>query len=86
MFQTCSSLNGHLNDSQKSLFFKPLLELRAKSPVFRFPINYEAKFLIKWGSEIWPFQIQNDLKSGLFEGQISNDPVFKWLSFSYRYS
>ena len=30
------------------------------------------------GSEIW-----NHLTSGLFEGQISNDPVFKWLGYSY---
>ena len=26
------------------------------------------------------------VKSGLFEGPISNGPVFKWLSFGYSYS
>ena len=33
---------------------------------------------LQWGSEIRP--------SGLFEGQISNCPVFKWLGLSYGYS
>ena len=38
------------------------------------------------GSEIQPFEILKHLKSGLFEGQISNAPVFKWPDFSYGYS
>ena len=29
---------------------------------------------LKWGSEIRPFKIRKHSKSGLFEGQISNDP------------
>ena len=41
---------------------------------------------IQWGSEIRPFEIWKHLKSGLFEGQISNGPVFKWSCFSYGYS
>ena len=35
------------------------------------------KLRLHWGSEIRPFKIRKYLKSGLFEGQISNDPVFK---------
>ena len=34
-----------------------------------------------WNPE-WS-EIRNDLKSGLFEGRISNGPVFKWLGFSH---
>ena len=41
---------------------------------------------IQWWSEIRPFEIQKHLKSGLFEGPISNGPVFKWSGFSYGYS
>ena len=37
-----------------------------------------------WGSEIQPFEIWKHLKSGHFEGLISNGPVFKWSGFSYR--
>ena len=39
---------------------------------------------IQWGSEIRPFEIWKQLLSGLFEGQISNGPVSKWLGFSYQ--
>ena len=39
---------------------------------------------IQWGSEIRPFEIRKHLKSGLFEGRISNGPVFKWSGFSYQ--
>ena len=38
---------------------------------------------IQWGSEIQPFKIQKYLKSRLFEGRISDGPVFKCLGFSY---
>ena len=31
---------------------------------------------VQWGSEIWPYKIWEHLKSGLFEGLISNGPVF----------
>ena len=41
---------------------------------------------VQRGSEIRPFEIWKYLKSGLFEGQISNGPVFKWSSFGYGYS
>ena len=41
---------------------------------------------IQWRSEIWPFEIRKHLKSWLFEGWISNGPVFKWMGFSYGYS
>ena len=40
---------------------------------------------IQWGTEIRPFEIRKHLKSGLFEGRISNGPVFKWSGFSYGY-
>ena len=39
---------------------------------------------IQWGSEIRPCEIRKHLKSGLFEGRISNGPVFKWSGFSYQ--
>ena len=42
--------------------------------------------LYQWGSEIWPFEIWKHLKSVLFEGRISNGPVFKWSGFGYGYS
>ena len=31
--------------------------------------------LLQWGSESQPFEVQRHLKSGLFEGQISNGHV-----------
>ena len=37
---------------------------------------------IQWGSEIPPFEIRNNLKSGNFEGWISNGSVFQWSGFS----
>ena len=37
-------------------------------------------------SEMGPFEIQKNLKSGLFEGQILNGPVFKWSGFNNGYS
>ena len=40
-------------------------------------IKYKTS-LVKWGSKI-----QKHLKSGLFDGQISIRPVFKWLGFNY---
>ena len=42
-------------------------------------------FIIQWGSEIRPLKIMKQLKSGLFEGQISNGPVFKWSGFTYGF-
>ena len=39
---------------------------------------------VQWGSEIRPFEIRKHLKSGLFEGRISNGLVFKWSGFSYQ--
>ena len=41
---------------------------------------------LQWGSKIRPFEIWEHLKSGIFEGWISNGPFFKWLGFSYGYS
>ena len=41
---------------------------------------------LQWGSEIRSFKIWKQIKSRLFEGQFSNDPVFKWLSLSYGYN
>ena len=38
---------------------------------------------IQWGSEIRPFEIRKHLESRLFEGWISNGPVFKCLGFTY---
>ena len=43
------------------------------------------KCSLQRGSEIWPFEIQTHLKSGLFKGRISNSPVFKWSGFCYGY-
>ena len=40
----------------------------------------------QWGSEIWPYKIRKHLKSRLFEGRISNGPVFKWSGFCNGYS
>ena len=34
----------------------------------------------------WVSEIRKQLKFGLFEGRISNDPVFKWSGLSYGYS
>ena len=40
--------------------------------------------VLQWGwSEIGSFEILKDLKARLFEGQISNVPVFKWWGYSY---
>ena len=43
-------------------------------------------FPIKLGYEIWLFEVWKHLKSGLFEGRISNDTDFKESEFSYGYS
>ena len=48
-------------------------------------------FCLHWGSEIqpfeiWPFNIRKHFNSRLFEGRISNGPVFKWSGFRYGYS
>ena len=43
--------------------------------------EFRVQIWIQWGSEIWPFKIWKHLKSGLFEGQISNGSVFKWSGF-----
>ena len=43
-------------------------------------------FPIKLGYEIWLFEVWKHLKSGLFEGRISNDTNFKESEFSYGYS
>ena len=42
-------------------------------------------FWEQWGSEIQTFKIWKHLKSRLFEDQISNGQVFKWLGFHYGY-
>ena len=42
--------------------------------------------VIQWRFKIWPFKIQKHLKSGLFEGQISNVPVFKGSGLGYSHS
>ena len=41
---------------------------------------------VQWPKLQWGFKIQKHLKSSLFEGQISNGPVFNWSDFNYCYS
>ena len=44
----------------------------------------KLQILIQAGSEYSGDLKSNHLKSGLFEGRISNGPVFKWSGFSYQ--
>ena len=46
--------------------------------------NYGGKkYQLQWGSEIRLFEIWKHLESGVFEGRISNGPVFKWPGFCF---
>ena len=40
---------------------------------------------VQWGFEIQELEIWKHLKTGIFEGWISNGQVFKWSGFSYGY-
>ena len=53
--------NGDLNTGQFCLLFISSFYL-------------EPGIWIQWGSEIWPLEIQKNLKSGLFKSQISSCP------------
>ena len=43
----------------------------------------ERNKLIQWETEIWPLEIGKYTKSGLYEDQIWDDPVFKGPGYGY---
>ena len=55
-----------------------LLLKEKKASIKQDKVN-KIPIVVKWGSEIQPFKIRKQLKFGLFDGQISNGPGFKWL-------
>ena len=59
------------------------LNLRTISLILQYKILEKLVTKIQWGSEIRPFEIRKRLKSWLFEGGISNGPVFKRSGLRY---